>query len=110
LRKLNQSLEQRIDEAHELEAQCAQMEYQATHDDLTDLPNRTLLRARLRQAILAARRATKPLAVLMMDLDRFKGVNDTMGHRYGDLLLKQIGPRLKTALRESDTIARLGGD
>jgi diguanylate cyclase (GGDEF)-like protein len=110
LHQLNESLEQRIGEAHKLEAQCAQMEYRATHDDLTDLPNRILLRDRLQQAILTARRATKPLAVLMMDLDRFKGVNDTMGHHYGDLLLKQIGPRLKTALRESDTIARFGGD
>jgi diguanylate cyclase (GGDEF)-like protein len=111
LRQMNESLERRIGErTHELEMRRAQMEYQATHDALTGLPNRILLYDRLQQAILAARRTTKPLAVLMMDLDGFKVINDTMGHHYGDLLLEQIGPRLKTVLRESDTVARLGGD
>ena len=111
LRQLNETLEQRVDErTRELKAQSAKMEYRATHDNLTDLPNRTLLYDRLRQAILTGRRENKPLSLLMMDLDRFKEVNDTLGHHHGDLLLKQIGLRLRITLRESDTIARLGGD
>ncbi|HEY5595272.1 MAG TPA: EAL domain-containing protein, partial [Nitrospiria bacterium] len=65
---------------------------------------------RLKQAIHAASRENKPLALLLMDLDRFKDVNDALGHHHGDLLLKQVGPRVLSALRESDTIARLGGD
>jgi diguanylate cyclase (GGDEF)-like protein/PAS domain S-box-containing protein len=86
------------------------LEHQALHDTLTDLPNRTLLYDRLEHAILAAQRHDDPLALLLMDLDRFKEVNDTFGHHYGDLLLQQLGPRLESALRESDTVARLGGD
>ena len=86
------------------------MEHQALHDTLTDLPNRTLLHDRLQHAVLAAQRHNDPLALLLMDLDRFKEVNDTFGHHYGDLLLRQLGPRLQSALRESDTVARLGGD
>jgi diguanylate cyclase (GGDEF)-like protein/PAS domain S-box-containing protein len=86
------------------------MEHQALHDTLTDLPNRTLLHDRLHHAVLAAQRHSDPLALLLIDLDRFKEVNDTFGHHYGDLLLRQLGPRLQSALRESDTVARLGGD
>jgi diguanylate cyclase (GGDEF)-like protein/PAS domain S-box-containing protein len=86
------------------------LEHQALHDTLTELPNRTLLHDRLQHAVLAAQRHSDPLALLLMDLDRFKEVNDTFGHHYGDLLLRQLGPRLQSALRESDTVARLGGD
>ncbi|HET6465419.1 MAG TPA: EAL domain-containing protein [Nitrospiria bacterium] len=82
----------------------------AYHDALTQLPNRTLLYDRLQQAILTANRENKTLALLILDMDRFKEVNDTMGHHIGDLLLKQVGSRLRESLRESDTIARLGGD
>ncbi|MEW6323911.1 MAG: EAL domain-containing protein [Nitrospirota bacterium] len=94
----------------ERKAQTAALEYQATHDALTALPNRNLLHDRLRQAILSAQREHHALALLVLDLDRFKEINDTLGHHHGDLLLKEVGPRLRAALRESDTIARLGGD
>jgi diguanylate cyclase (GGDEF)-like protein len=85
-------------------------EHQALHDTLTGLPNRSLFHDRAQQAILAARRHHRGVAVLLLDLDRFKEVNDTLGHHVGDLLLKEIGPRLHGVLRESDTVARLGGD
>jgi len=86
------------------------LRHQALHDALTDLPNRTLFDDRLHQAITTARRERSSLALLMMDLDRFKEVNDTFGHHYGNLLLQQIGPRLRQVVRQSDTIARMGGD
>ncbi len=88
----------------------AALAHQALHDSLTELPNRTLLQDRLQQAIVSARREGKPVALLLMDLDRFKEVNDTFGHQYGDLLLRQVVTHLRYVLRESDTIARLGGD
>ena len=90
--------------------QAAINEYQALHDHLTGLPNRLLMSDRVSQAILASGRDRSLVAVMLMDLDRFKEVNDTLGHHSGDLLLQQIGPRLRSVLRESDTIARLGGD
>jgi diguanylate cyclase (GGDEF)-like protein len=82
----------------------------ATHDSLTGLPNRSLLRDRTNRAVQAARRSGNRVALVLMDLDRFKEVNDTLGHHYGDLLLDQIGARLRLELREEDTVARLGGD
>jgi diguanylate cyclase (GGDEF)-like protein len=86
------------------------IEHYAYYDRLTDLPNRNLLYDRLQQAILAAHRENKLAALLIADLDRFKEINDALGHQFGDQLLHQIGPRLKATLRESDTVARLGGD
>ena len=85
-------------------------EHQAFHDGLTGLPNRLLFRDRVEQEILNSKRDIATLAVLIMDLDHFKEVNDTLGHHFGDLLLKEIGPRLESVLRESDTVARMGGD
>ncbi len=86
------------------------LEHLALFDGMTDLPNRTLLHERLSQEIRAARRTGATLGVLVLDLDQFKAVNDAHGHHIGDLCLRQIGPRLREALREIDTIARLGGD
>jgi diguanylate cyclase (GGDEF)-like protein len=86
------------------------IQHNANFDRLTDLPNRNLLYDRLQQAILAAQRENQSVALLTMDLDRFKEINNTLGHQSGDLLLQQIGPRLRGILRQSDTVARLGGD
>jgi len=86
------------------------LRYQALHDDLTNLPNRVLFGDRVNNAIRAALRAREPLALLVMDLDGFKQVNDTFGHQHGDLLLKQVAERLVDCLRDGDTVARLGGD
>ncbi len=87
-----------------------QLQRQASHDALTALPNRLLLHDRMAQALAAAERGQHPLALLLLDLDRFKEVNDTFGHHYGDLLLQHAGARLRATLRQSDTVARLGGD
>jgi diguanylate cyclase (GGDEF)-like protein/PAS domain S-box-containing protein len=87
-----------------------QSRYQANHDALTDLPNRVLFNDRLELAILHAHRRKQKLAVLFLDLDYFKHVNDSLGHSAGDTLLVQVATRLKRCLREDDTVARLGGD
>ncbi len=87
-----------------------ELQHQYLHDSLTNLPNRTLLRDRLQQAILLGQRENKPLALLMMDLDRFKEINDSLGHYNGDLVLQEMAVRLRGVLRQSDTVARLGGD
>jgi len=87
-----------------------EMEHRALHDHLTGLPNRALLFDRFEQALLSAERSGTSVGLLLLDLERFKEVNDTFGHHYGDELLRQIGPRLAGVLREVDTIARLGGD
>ena len=82
----------------------------AHHDTLTGLPNRQLFRTRLRELLARARRHPRPLAVFFIDLDRFKQVNDTLGHNLGDLLLIEVGRRIKSCLRETDLVARRGGD
>lgn len=88
----------------------AALEHRALHDPLTELANRTLFFDRLRQSIHAARRESSQVALVMLDLDRFKAVNDTHGHAVGDEVLKELGARLRKGLRATDTAARLGGD
>jgi len=87
-----------------------EMRHRALHDALTGLPNRALLFDRFEQTLLTAEREGTSAGLLLLDLERFKEVNDTYGHHYGDELLRQIGPRLADVLREVDTLARLGGD
>jgi len=94
----------------ERKAHTDALEYQALHDALTGLPNRSLFGDRLRQALLAARRNQKMFGVLLLDLDRFKDINDALGHDRGDSLLQEVTARLRGVLRATDTIARLGGD
>jgi diguanylate cyclase (GGDEF)-like protein len=85
-------------------------EYQALHDALTRLPNRILFRDRVEQAVRLVERQGGSAVVMIMDLDRFKDVNDTLGHHQGDRLLQEVASRLQMTLRTSDTVARLGGD
>jgi len=103
-----------IDQTSELRAQTTALEQRAmhdvTHDALTDLPNRVLFRDRLEQALHAAQHDSTHTAILMMDLDRFKEINDTLGHFNGDRLLKQVAARLQGIMQETATVARLGGD
>ncbi|MEC4723707.1 diguanylate cyclase [Noviherbaspirillum sp. CPCC 100848] len=84
--------------------------YRAEHDTLTGLPNRHLFADRLRQCLLRAKRENTCFSVIYFDLDKFKAVNDQMGHEAGDLLLKEVGRRVTECLRDSDTVARIGGD
>ncbi len=86
------------------------LRHQALHDALTDLPNRTLLYDRVAHGIRTAKRESRSLALLLLDLDRFKEINDTLGHHVGDLMLQEVAARLRQQVRESDTVARLGGD
>jgi len=90
--------------------QWRQLSYLAQHDALTDLPNRVLLNDRLTEAIALARRRNKPLAVLFLDVDGFKVVNDSFGHAAGDTILRAIAAQLRTCLRQPDTVSRYGGD
>ncbi|MFP5410392.1 MAG: putative bifunctional diguanylate cyclase/phosphodiesterase [Gammaproteobacteria bacterium] len=95
---------------HQVKLRQAELEHRALHDALTALPNRTLLFERIEHDIQLARRYDTRLSLLMLDLDRFKEINDTLGHQVGDSLLVEVGNRLRGCLRETDTVARLGGD
>ena len=109
--RLNQELEVRVQlRTTELREALAENEYLATHDALTGTPNRRLLEDRLEQALARADREHHKVAVIELDLDNFKEVNDTFGHRVGDLVLKNVVARVKARLRASDTLARTGGD
>jgi diguanylate cyclase (GGDEF)-like protein len=101
-------LSSRISE--QLDDKNEQLKYLASHDSLTDLPNRTLHNDRLKQVLLQAQRTNNPFSLFIMDLDRFKEINDTRGHQFGDELLKMVSSRLSKAIRKKDSIARLGGD
>jgi diguanylate cyclase (GGDEF)-like protein/PAS domain S-box-containing protein len=94
----------------ERKAQQEQLRHQALHDSLTSLPNRVLLNDRLVHALEMACRWSEPMALLLLDLDRFKEVNDTLGHQVGDDVLVDVAKRLVKAIRASDTVARIGGD
>ncbi len=96
--------------SRELESKNEQLKHIALHDSLTGLPNRTLLADRMEQVLLQSIRNNQPFAFFLLDLDRFKEVNDTLGHHFGDELLKQVSQRLSDAIRDNDSIARLGGD
>jgi len=98
------------DMADAVQNETRALEHQALHDPLTELPNRKLLKNRLQQEILRGERSSKPLVIIMSDLNHFKEVNDTLGHHIGDLVLQEAGLRLFYAFRKTDTIARLGGD
>lgn len=96
-----------ITERRKMEATLQQM---AHYDILTGLPNRALFSDRVQQALAEAKRDRKCLAIMFIDLDKFKPVNDNYGHAVGDLLLKEVANRIKLPIRESDTVARIGGD
>lgn len=87
-----------------------QLEYQALHDELTGLPNRLLFKDRVKSSLLRGQRQSISFSVILIDLDRFKAVNDSLGHNVGDLLLQEVARRLKSNVRKVDTVARLGGD
>ncbi len=97
-------------QASDLQRQAEENEHLALHDTLTGLPNRSLFRDRAAQAILATRRDPSRVGLLLLDLDRFKEINDTLGHRNGDAVLEEVGRRLCATVRATDTVARLGGD
>ncbi len=99
-----------MDDVTEAAMVAAALRRQALHDGLTGLPNRTLLRDRLQYALADATRRKESVALILLDLNHFKDVNDALGHQYGDRLLVAFARRLQTLLRECDTIARLGGD
>jgi diguanylate cyclase (GGDEF)-like protein len=113
LQRLSTAIERELREAEvrrEHKGAEERLRYLAQYDPLTNLPNRNLLYESLEHAFASHRQENKPLALMLIDLDHFKEINDTMGHQMGDFLLQQVGSRLQSALRDSDTVARLGGD
>ena len=107
---LFQDISEKKEKERLLQMQALELEYQANHDVLTKLPNRSLFRDRLQQSIYYAKRNNKKFALFFIDLDRFKQINDSYGHQFGDQVLLNVVQRLKIALREEDTLARIGGD
>ncbi|MGZ3238018.1 MAG: diguanylate cyclase domain-containing protein [Burkholderiaceae bacterium] len=107
LQQYNQELCSEMLRRQQAESRITHM---AHHDALTDLPNRILLEDRINQAIAHAQRAKQLAAVLFIDLDKFKNINDSLGHAVGDQMLQQAAERLRHCVREDDTVARLGGD
>jgi len=107
IRRLSKRLE-RMNE--EVIAETSALEYQARHDNLTNLPNRSMLLEKLESGLAEALENNKSLALFIMDLDRFKEVNDTLGHHVGDRMLQEVGRRLESVLGRTDMVARLGGD
>jgi len=99
-----------IRDISELKNQMNALAHQALHDSLTSLPNRTLLYDRLEQGIIAAKNESNTFSLILIDLNHFKAINDTLGHHFGDLLLQQVGNRLAEIVKVTDTVARLGGD
>ncbi len=97
-------------EKNRLMQDIERIEHFAYFDALTDLPNRMLFSDRLQQALVAAKRENGRTALMFLDLDKFKPINDTFGHHVGDLLLKEAAKRMQSCVRESDTVARIGGD
>jgi diguanylate cyclase (GGDEF)-like protein len=111
LTKITEDLEDRVKlRTRQLAELNKKLEHQTLHDPLTKLPNRMLFHDRLQQAVVARERESHSLAVMIIDLDNFKAINDTMGHHAGDIVLQQVSSRMQEALRESATLARLGGD
>ncbi len=111
LEEVNDSLEERIRlRTSEMENLAATMAHQAMHDPLTGLANRVLIVERLQHAIMRSQRKSQRTAFMILDLNNFKEVNDTMGHPEGDVILKEVAGRLPGTLRDSDTVGRLGGD
>jgi diguanylate cyclase (GGDEF)-like protein len=107
---LNQRANELEHEVGERKLAQQRLSHLATHDELTGLANRALLMDRLNQAIASAERSPAPLAVLFIDLDKFKHINDTLGHDIGDEVLRQVAAKISNLLRKSDTLCRLGGD
>jgi diguanylate cyclase (GGDEF)-like protein len=107
LKKIQSDL---LESLQTLDEKSKQLEYQANHDLLTDLPNRVLLMDRLNQAINLAQRSQQKFALLFIDLDHFKEINDSLGHKIGDKILVEFSKRIQARIRITDTLARLGGD
>lgn len=111
LRKINEKLESRVDErTRELKLANEKLKYLASHDTVTNLPNRALLLEHLGHILAGARRSRHRVALLYLDIDGFKRINDNYGHEVGDIMLKALGDKMQATLRQSDLVARVGGD